>query len=39
MLNKKQFYINGDWVDPVNPNDLENYENSKIYLPIYAFYE
>ena len=23
MLNKKQFYINGDWVDPVNPNDLD----------------
>ena len=22
MLNKKQFYINGNWVDPVNPNDL-----------------
>ena len=23
MLNKKQFYINGNWVDPVNPNDLD----------------
>ena len=23
MLNKKQFYINGNWVDPVNPNILD----------------
>ena len=23
MLNKKQFYINGNWIDPVNPNDLD----------------
>jgi aldehyde dehydrogenase (NAD+) len=23
MLNKKQFYINGNWVDPINPNDLD----------------
>ncbi len=23
MLNKKQFYINGNWVDPFNPNDLD----------------
>ena len=23
MLNKKQFYINGKWVDPINPNDLD----------------
>ena len=23
MLNKKQLYINGKWVDPVNPNDLD----------------
>ena len=23
MIEKKQFYINGEWVDPVNSNDLE----------------
>ena len=23
MLDKRQFYINGQWVDPIAPNDLE----------------
>ena len=23
MIKKKQFYINGKWVDPINPNELE----------------
>jgi len=23
MIDKKQFYINGQWVDPIKPNDLE----------------
>ena len=23
MLDKRQFYINGKWVDPISPNDLE----------------
>ena len=23
MLNKRKFYINGEWVDPIKPNDLD----------------
>ena len=23
MIEKKQFYINGKWVDPINKNELE----------------
>ena len=23
MLDKRKFYINGQWVDPISPNDLE----------------
>ena len=23
MLDKKKFYINGQWVDPISPNDFE----------------
>ena len=23
MLDKKKFYINGEWVDPKNPNNFE----------------
>ena len=32
MLNKKKFYINGEWVNPISQNDFEviNPSNEKI---------